>query len=649
MLKKALPILIALAMVSMAAGSVASVSEIEYDDGSEEFRLFFISSETAESIDTTVTFQELSEQVDDASVENDVNIFVDQQRFEARYDTVADAEDPVPRIELVNEGFGNDRDAAEEWAHNNCISPRGGDEPAAVIETNYGFSWSIVDYEVYCAIEDENDRHNIARLQSPPDEIFETTWAVGVDGNIIESGTVSNAEIGAGRAVNLGEDVRVVWEGNLDTGVSAPNPDNELAAYNPSRGWIVINQRDYDQYQNMLRNDLQRDLGIWADGNADRDAIQSEYDEAFHSSTSEYRTSPLYDTRTEGGFHDGMFIKELDQNPAFPAFRLDIDADQLNIVQGEGEPEIINVEEPEQLAQDESQSIEVSVRNEGDMTGGFEARISSCTDNFSFASTSDSKEVEPGEIHTFSIPVSFSGNFGDDWEEDEKISGNCDISVEDINSGNTVTASANVEGVLEGTPSDGAWGTLPVSQMEGELEEAGYDLSLYEGDQDVIYQWSEGGTQREIHTVCEADEFAELQSDGSYECVEAESPEGTEADECVRSVAGFDLYEDPVCNFLNTHSDGIISDFSTADAVQWFLTIIVSVIAFGIGYNKLPEFANIESEPTKAAIGLALGLLSAFIFFGVWNNILTWILLPILAVLYIKFGWIVGLAVSVFK
>lgn len=631
MLRKIVLSAMIIAMVSMAAGQAASVSEIQYDDGSDEFRVFFISSQTTESLTTNIPYTEFSSSVDEGTVNQDVQIQVSEQTQEARYPTTAldERQELMPMTYHREQDFAT-REDATEWAETHCYAGEDGQVGTSIwVSQDLSFTNGLYEHDVYCLTPDESSQYNLASLQSPPDEVFETQWSVQADGEEVESGTVSNAEIGAGQSVALGENVQITWQGNLDTGSNPPNPQNELAAYNNAEGWKIINQDAYKEWRDYVTTESVDRLEKWMNGETNKETLQNEIDSRYEQASTPYSQSPLSQTEVEGGFNNGVFIKNMDQDSIWPSFVLDIDGDYLQVSESVGQPNIVDVSETT-VQEGTQEEVEISVRNEGDGRGSFVTRINSCGENFRNSGVSDRKMVEPGEIATFTQYVSFSAGY----ESDGTVTSSCNIEAEDITSNTVVSQDFEVTG-------------------EQSLDCPAGEQDVRQNDQgdDVIYQWSDDCQQQQDIQVCgETDEGTELyaqpEQDG-YVCAAEDEPETVDA--CTVKLAGIELYEDPVCVFTNKWSGGLSDGITTGTAIQTFFALIAAVIGFGLGNRKLPEFANIDDEYTRALLGVAFAALSTLIFYGLWNNILAWIALGVAAVLYIKFGWAIGLVAKIFK
>lgn len=631
MLRKALPAVLALFLISMTAASVASVSDIQYDDGEEEFRIFFISSQTTEEIDTIMPFHELSDSVDEGSVDQDVTISVDEQSQEARYPTsiLHHRQELMPMTYHNEEGFSSHGEA-KSWAETHCYAGDDGQVETSVWKEEY-FTWStdITNYQVYCLTPDEGNQHNLASLQSPPDEVFETHWTVKAEGEVAESGTISNADVGAGQSVSLGPNVQITWQGNLDTGTNPPNPTSEIAAYNNAEGWILIDENEYEAWKHYVNQESVDRLEAWMNGKIDEESLQNEVDEYYNDASTPYTQSPLSDTEVDGGFEDAVFVKEMEQDSIWPSFVLDIDGDYIEVSESVGEPNIIDITET-QVQEGDRERVQISVRNEGDGDGSFVTRITECDENFRSSGTSDRVLVEPGSVETFTQYVSFSAGY----DSEATIEGSCTVEAEDITSNEIVSTEFTVEG------------QQTMDCPAGEL-----DVRVDEDGNDVIFQWSDDcQVQQDIQTCTETDEgeelFAAPTTDG-YECQLEDEPETTDA--CAVTAFGFELYEDPVCAYTNNITGGFSEGFTTGTAIQTFLMLVVAIVGFGIGNRKLPEFAGIEDGHTRALIGVVFAALTAVIFYGIWNNVLAWIAAAILVVLYLKFGWIAGAILKLFR
>lgn len=619
-----------------ASAAIVSVDDIQYTGNSEffdgeMFSIYFVSSSNTDQIQAYVSPQQLSDGQNNIEAQNGLNIDITSQNFQARYETQTTDLRPIPKLKPVDRKFDS-KQARDEWAYDKCYNGGDSGEPNGLLYSNLDWSFEgdlLQTYGVKCAIVDGNEGlWQPSRIQNPPRETFETTFKVQADGETQYEKTLTNSEIAPGTSTKLGEHVRVQWQGNLDTGRSAPNPTNSYALHNDQYGWRIVSQSSYNSYFNTFGGtNIDDIMTTWHDGGYDKEQVKNLFTEEYQSATSEYQQSPLHGATVEGnGISGGTFIKDLTFTPSYPSFIVYTDAEYVEVRKTVGQPEIVSTTAPnlevgaeiQEGKTDSTGQVDIEVRNSGKAEGSFYTRLQCDASQFQSQGVSDTQTVQPGGTASFSNKVSF-GNTGFDGKE---IQEECNVVAKDVNSLETDEASVTLTGIQANT-------CIPGTRATEDLE----------NNRTQVLEWKEGCQEQTELAVCEADEYADLAASEGNICKSTNNPSTTPIDECdiVVPLLG-KIGEDPLCE---------ASGLNAGTIAQGLVSLFMGLIGFGLG-RKTAEWAEIDKEQTQVIIGLVTGLALGAIVFALWSNPLAWIGLIVLLVgggyLFIQLAPLLGLA-----
>jgi hypothetical protein len=637
-----------LVFAAPAAADTVSADEIEYTGNVEGFQgnvfsMFFVADASTEDIQAFISPDELSEAAgENNQVQQSIEISAKQTQHQARYNIRATDRTPVRDLEVVKQRFDT-RSQRNEFIRNRCVDADGsgsnindalkGSVPALGIPP--------VDYTVVCWGSDRGTgRWEVFDLEDNPDTAFQTEWRVKASGQEEETATLSNSEIGAGRVARIGENTQIEWQGNLDTGQNPPGTSDYLVLKN-TRGtgeFKLVRESEYDQYLNFISN-TQSKIELVA--NCDQSLIEQTFQggaclpedetESNLENLVGQATQPVADApiAEDAGFRDGEYVKNLGYNPSYPAFNVYVDgADYVKVEKTRGEPKILSIDAPgEGSPLQEGQGfstgrVEVNVKNTGEAPGSFYSRVRGCGGEFTATSGSNTKEVQPGGIASFTHEIGFgsSGNISKDTVLNE-----CEYEVVDTASGEEVTQNFGVAAEPADTCNAGGYFTRK------------------QGDRTQILQNSDDcDSIREVE-VCSADEYVQTNPDNSLECAAGNQPSVTD-DPCQESLFGTGLitYKDPLCQEGFSGAFGV----STGEAVKYLVVLIATIYGFGIGHSNLSRFAEISNERTRVVLGALVAGLTGLVTFGVFDIVAGFVFNPVglivTVLLVIGLGYLLG-------
>lgn len=248
---------------------------------------------------------------------------------------------------------------------------------------------------------------------------FDTTFAVTAEGKSTQRVTVSNSDTGAGKSTNIGSEISIEWVGSLSSGETCPAIINQLAAHsnNFADGWRLINEGNYETYEQYVQNNLDDTLiqigtGQKTPSQAENELNTRAYDAILQK---QYTPSP---TITDQSSSSGKIKFDLTNQIVFPQFRMLIDADYLELVILQGEPKVVSAN-VNKFNEGGEGTLTTEVQNIGEGPGDFELRVVGCDSDFS-SSGIQYPSLSPGERETFTFPVYCSST-----EKTEEFSGSC--------------------------------------------------------------------------------------------------------------------------------------------------------------------------------------------------------------------------------
>lgn len=628
--------------VGMAQASVLSVDKLAYQGNSEFFQgdVFVITMTADQSTEDivaseTITSDELSQAIEDGETVQDVTISLGDTSYQAVYPLSSNPtiRDAVPTKPIKSPEVYETKEDAREWASNNCYDLDGDGTVSGDSVRNPVLDVGLTNYKsyrVYCVGQESGaGEWRTADIQTVPDEEFVTTITVDATGKEPVSKQISNSDITEGKTVELSDNIRVRWLGNLDTGVAVPSADSEIAIHNGLQGgWRVVDEAQYREYHQTLEG-FDDQLLKWAGGTASKSILEQELDTKYQDAISKADHSDISEATAQGGFDNGILELDLESQPSYPQFVAHIKAGEdafnyINIRRTAGQPEILEDQiGTVEISKGETTTIDVPVRNTGDAVGEFSPSISQCDDPVT-ARSPNSKQVEPGQIETFTFEI--TGSQVDIGEEKDTIETTCEFTVTDETSQESVSSSFTANYQPDATCTEGN------TFIESETEDG-------EIVSETVFEWTENCNKEEVK-VCEGDQpFATQDSQGNWVCTGDKDERSEVVNPCEKElVGGLISYTDPLCEAQR--SAGITGDFtaSTTDIARLFFSALAGLVAFGLGRGKGSDFARIEDGRTRTVIGMFFGVLGFIILWSLWQNPLAWIALIVGGLLYIGVG-----------
>lgn len=617
-------------MMGLASGAVISADNIEYGGNTEFFQgdVFTLYVSGSGSTDTIragfserVSADTLSSGVQDGEVSQYLDIQSETLSYSAQYELrPSNGLESLDDLKAVTHTTDTS-DQAKTWARNNCYDLNfDGSVSGDMVITNKPEvdlddqdKWN--DWEVHCMRNAGGTAFKPAVIENNPDRLFQTRFTVQAEGKATESGVISNSDVGDGRVVDLGDNVKVQWDGNKPTGQAVPEPTGIVAIHsNREGGWRTVSKTSYTGHFDTLES-MRGDIEDWAQGSLAKSNVQNTFDSSYSQAKEPETNSPLAGAEPDGGYTDGVFTLELDKTPFYPTFIIYVKgADYLEVKKTAGQPEILDTSST-RAEEGNTGTVTAEVKNIGNAEGKFNARLTQCGGNFEPLGTGQAN-VEPGGITSFNLEYSFSTTEFDGQTAEDV----CTVEVTDEASGEKVSAEADVSGKQALTCTPG---------------------SLYNktesGNQTTAYVWGDNCQNVEKATTCEGDEYLTTDTKGEFICKEKGSPPGVEKP-CQSSLFGTGIisYTDPICKTTNNITGGFSA--TTGDVARYFFAILAGVIGFGLGRNTLSDFAKITDDRTRTILGLVIGGFMAVLLFSLWANPVAWLVVLAGVLFYLGVG-----------
>lgn len=233
---------------------------------------------------------------------------------------------------------------------------------------------------------------------------FESTITLEVDGNSIDSQTITNTGAGSATIGNIGY---AYWSGNLVTGEQCPiASDERIDALYQSGIWKTIDTLKYNDYLNYRSSGFENCLSRYVDyGTETAISCINAYNTYSSQATvlKQLTSSGGTVAETTGDAIDGQVILELSKIIQYPLVSMKISANWLGIYVPVGEPEIIRVY-TEPFATGTTGIVTAEVRNVGDAYGAFKAYID-CPSPISQYGASRDVGIYPDRIGYVSVEV----------------------------------------------------------------------------------------------------------------------------------------------------------------------------------------------------------------------------------------------------
>lgn len=335
---------------------------------------------------------------------------------------------------------------------------------------------------------------------------FKTDWSLAVSGQSPLTATISSEQnVGSGTSSKLGSNVLIQWQGSLVSGITPPTPGGKvLGLHSNTFGWRVIDDKNYDTWNNYLQDSLITCIQSWSLGTTTKESCESASNNKATASVvstqnEEFKGYQISDTT----FSNGQFkIVPKDFKITIPSFRVLIDGDFLKLVIPVGKPSITSTTSPK-FREDGTGHIDVTIKNIGSGDGYFESRITSCTEGFEPSVQTNTQTFRAGEQKTVSLYLS-----GSSTSTTKTITGTCSVEVKDTTSQESATKDASVsfDQVTE--------------CIAGNRRKAicGSGESCTEGRW-VVKECNADGMTEKIILECKEDEELEFEGGTNYKCV----------------------------------------------------------------------------------------------------------------------------------
>jgi hypothetical protein len=609
-------------MVGSVSGTTMSVSDIEYDSNSQFFdgkvlAVEMIADDSTESLEADIPASEISGAVEGETSQS-IEIDITENSRSVEYGLREDpgAIDITDGTTVHAEGFSSQTEV-NDWAAENCVGGVYAYKQTRYIVSEYA-GWCVAETSKVGTVGEFREDSTSPRSQ------FEVTYQLNVEGQPTESVTLSNSEVGDGVQANLGQHAKVEWLGSYDLSTS-PEGTSEGAAALHSNGftgnWRVIDEDKYTDYTNYINYNLENDLVQWANGDKSEGEVQDTYTGYVNSASSPYSTHPLGQARTvDGSLNSGVLEYTPESQLFHPSFMVYIDAGEdgyLTINRPTGVPSIVDSSGGE-AGEFDSGTVTMTAENSGSYEGEFSARISSCSEGFTFDSDPRGANLGPGESTEFEFQVGFdSGSY-----EEKEISGSCTVELSEDSTGETVSTSVDMTGV-----------------QETECDEGKRQPGVQDGEE-VILECTDGFSQ-EVVEVCdtnsEGQELTTGMKNGEWSCVPKDSPPVVDPDPCQENVLGLQ-FTNPVCSISDAwdNTTGFLGQISLI--VDVLVTSVAGLLAFGVSKKYIPEYSGIEDRRVVLGVSLALTALAALLVYQLISNVVVKILILVVAVVlgYLK-------------
>jgi hypothetical protein len=560
--KTAAALLSLLFLTGISTATVTSVDSITYNSNNEffdgdVFAIQVASDQSTDKIDVFLGSSKLEESTE-GEVTQDLEIDFTDQSTELRFPTTGSSDlreihtfDPY-----TNAGYPSE-EAAIDAGEQQCAELVEYQELGTVI-TKYDvstFSWGFYCFQV--------DQYlGTPAYIDDPEEIFSTNVQLQASGKEPLTKTLSNGDTGSGRVTDLGRHAKIVWNGNLDTGASEPNVGRVYALQDNdyTGSWRIISQEAYNDYEREIENNAKDAIEAWAAGEQTKwQAVDYYNDVAWDAAEVDTSSDLAYTTVADSS--SGVFSYDTEDLLSYPMFTVYVDAGEngyIEVSKPTGEPSIVSSDGGE-VNEIGGGTVDVTVRNSGDGEGSFSARLTECSDGFTFSDAQRTKQgIQPGETVSYSFHVSFQSTSGSTQE----ISGTCSIEVEDTGSGASDSTTVSLTGVQVSQCS-------PVGKEKYDINEQG----IYE-----IYVCPEDQQGWEYDRSCDAGEKVEYYTENGVrkaECVEDPNPPCDSGD-CPPPTTWWEKLID----FLTPDTgDGILGQIHLA------FSLIAGALAGMIGYR----------------------------------------------------------------
>ena len=594
-------------LATVGTAAVISVSSINYNSNSdffsgEMFAIDFVADGSTDRISAVVDAGQLAD-ASGGEVSQDLTVDATTSETYARYSIGPSGEPTLVKLDLITVTKDTKADL-EQWAANTCYD---GDHDGYVEWFQHSVpSWDISDYKGYCAY--RNGQYGPIGDISSADELFATEFCSKASGKQQECATLSNGDTGTGTRTDLGEHVKIQWNGNLDTGESAPPVDDEYALHGNQfeGGWRIISASEYDDWTDFTAT-LPSKYESWATGSLDRSDLEQDMDTQADQAASVFTKSPLTAaTSTDSTFSSGQLRLDMANALAYPSFTVYVDAGQngyITVEKPTGTPQIVSTD-GDTFGEVDTGTVSVTAENVGDAEGSFAGRVTGCSDGFNYDSTAITRTVNPGGRTTYEFDVSFTST-----GTDRDVSGTCTVEVKGVESRDMATVSVTGEQANECQPGE-------------QISKPGPSGT------DVIYQCDSDGVGLIKLETCPSEKPDAVPRDGEMECV---APDVQEQDGLGAAFTRFtedvdEFLENPFGNFLN----------KPLLALDVLATLVAFVLAFAAGQSGLvksfvelvSEVSGIPEAVLRLVIGIVAGVIVAYAAYALISQL--WVKLVLL-------------------
>lgn len=589
-MKRTTYLILTLTLLSgVAAAGVVSVSSVNYKSNSgffsgQVFVIDFVADGSTDKVSAIIDSGQLAD-ASGGDVSQDLTVDATATETYARYSIGPSGEPTLVQLDLTA-ATKDTKSELEQWAVNTCYDP---DHDGAVEWYQHSVpAWDIADYKGYCAY--RNGQYGPIGDIASPDELFTAEFCAEASGKQRECATLSNGATGVGTRTSLGEHVKIEWNGNLDTGESAPGVDDEYALHGNQfdGGWRIISYSRYDDWTDYTAR-LPSLYEDWATGGMSRSDLETQMDQEAEQAASKFTDSPLTAATTvDSSFTDGQLRLDLANQLAYPAFTLYVDgAEYITVEKPTGVPKIVSTS-GDTFGEVDTGTVSMTVENVGEAEGSFAGRVTSCSDGFNFDSTTITQTVNPGERTTYEFDVSFTST-----GTDGKVSGTCTVQVKGVESRDMATASVTGKQASECKPGE-------------RISKPGPSGT------DVIYKCDSDGVGLIKLKTCPKDKPDTTMRDGELVCVAPNVQEQTGLGASFqRFMSDVDAFmEDPLGNFMH----------KPLLAIDILATLLAVLAAFFLVQSKLvAPFVEVVSEAVgvnetllRLVVGVVIAVLAGY-------------------------------------
>jgi hypothetical protein len=311
------------------------------------------------------------------------------------------------------------------------------------------------------------------------------------------------------------------------------------------------------------------------------DHDKSYYEEQYNSdieeyakkySDSEFYSENKLEISGESLSEGKITVSSEDNLGVYPRGQVIFKADKVGYFIPDATPEIHGVSPPEVIEEGSTRQVEVTVKNVGSGESDFSASLLDCSEGFTDGGDVVDFDLSPGDQNTKSLDVSFnSGSYSR-----STIQGSCTVQVlNNRDATEVLTQGVSLEG-KQSTECD------PDTYSKEHV-----DVDADGNKETKIFYCNPEGLVKEEVKVCDDDEEADKQQDGSYVCTTDPDPQEEICGNRIDDDGDGKIDEDCPTGLLDKILDFITPDSSDGilGQIHYGLSLLAGLIVGFLGYN----------------------------------------------------------------